>query len=67
MNDRMIPRLENRLANLEEAMEKEKLELQRWVANLTPHTAHLTMQSAIQYAHLASKVTLLRSIRGFEG
>ncbi len=67
MDDRMIPRLENRLDCLEEAMEKEKLELQRWVANLTPQTAHLTMQSAIQYAHLASKVTLLRSIRGFEG
>ncbi len=67
MSDHMMPRLDNRLSNLEEAMEKEKLELQRWVANLTPQTAHLTMQSAIQYAHLASKVVLLRSIKGSYG
>lgn len=64
MSDHMMPRLDNRLANLEEAMEREKLELQRWVATITPQTAHLAMQSAIQYAHFASKVTLLRSIKG---
>lgn len=63
----MMFRLDNRLANLEEEMDREKRALQRWVTNLTPQTAHLALSSAAAYANLASKVMLLRSIRGSYG
>ncbi len=64
MSDRMMFRLDNRLANLEEEMDREKRELQRWVTTLTPQTAHLALSSAAAYANLASKVMLLQAIKG---